>query len=1117
MPYSKLPGKLSTTIFGRGNGTSPAATIPPGTDPDEWQKNERKKQAKQMLLDRQAQKAKKTEEAKAVEEAHLAQEVQGTQQVNQTQLALHISTASTTPNAIKNKSDLVDEVGDEGLEELKSTPSSPAAVGHSSCTDGILPPVTATAAEGPSLLPRATITTTTKRYNTKEWKLIQERNDKTYSYQIFALRPIQHYRIIKIPELESTSSELGLKWLAAIEDKKKSSTISLEVKQVYLHRLPRGAKNKWEKSAEEVSLDSQFKNGPPPLSEYRSRRRKELLDHSQPQEEPSEQQEILQDDEGSALVVEGLDQAQELIHPDVVLPTDVVQPADIAQLTTSSPPNPNKLSPTNFAKKDAEFSVLRFVSNDQTIQNADSDMFLKWNGKSEQTLKVVKGDQEKLSFEFKSIVKIAYDPTEQYLQINYADNGEQIVVFLMNVPPKNWSELQQFCRRVEKKWKVPCDMQEPSFFKVTIENLKKNKNKTKNTSYLHTPERHAGETSRIPQTTSSQKPKEHPATTPSKKTVLRQAGTKRNSQDVLTPAKRDKDTQHLTPAVMSIKAAKLRDKPPTLPQLFTPQKPYCPTDDLLARTSRPISTSPQKINDESKVRKPQAANETEESKVENLKDRGSPVQRSLSIDRRRLLPFGQNPTDTDSPLQLRPPSEDGSLFGSLNLSSPSSPTKCEATHQNPQAFHAVQTPGERYKQQLNAAKASMDVKNVKKTSDQQPRLPLNELASECMGRKSIFDRRESLVAVPAAGMGIASPVSTSHPAHMPKPKPVYPLSHKNSAHNLAEILGDLSATKKENQKPKSIPDSAATPSSISRSPSKSSTKRPTRDGRSSDNLHKLIKKNKPSIPKQSSDTGLFYAKQHFILPVAIGDLVVRLRSKKDMEEFGKHDKYDVFDGPWSILEIAEKQFTVDEDLLNSNDSDDDGNMRKQWEQMLTTEVKLNFPQIKEAKSEAQPWVPISRLLPVLDSSSLVTGKLYPSNSSVASADMYLQLVETLRSGSASLGQSSLNMLVKKKAIDVSSDSVDVVELRTGIFVAIVYVLPDPTADATFEVEKIRNKRLRLYSKSEAKALGVRQDNNEKWTRILLKVSILLSSSAYSAAVLSTYIAIWRTREELCDR
>lgn len=1090
VPYSESPGKPSTTIFKLGNGPIPAATIPPEMDLEEWQKNERKRKAKQMLLDRRAQKVKAI---KAAETASLAQQVQGTQQDNQTQLALHFSEASTIPNSIKNKSDLVDEFGDEGLGELQLTPSSPAAVGHSSCTDGILPPVIATAAERPSLRPRAVKTATRKRpdtkerrrHDTKEWKLIPQASDEINHRQSFASQPIQHYRIVKVPSLEITTSELGLKWLAIIKDQKKSSKLSLEVKQVYLHKLPRGPNKDWEKSAEEVSLDSQFKKDPPALSEYRRQQRMELLDASQQQEEPPAQKEILQANKGPALAVDGLDQPQKLIHP------AAVQPADVAQPTTSSPPNPNKLSPTNLAKKDAEFSVLQFVSNDQTIQSADSDMFLKWNGKTEQTLKVVKGDQEKLSFEFQSIVKIAYNPTEQYLQINYADDGKQMVVFSMKVPPESWSELQQFCRRVEKKWKAPCDMQEPSFFKDTIENLKKNRNKTKkNTTCRHTPERQTREAECIPQTTSSQKPKGHTATTSATKTIRRQAGAKPKSQSVLTSAKNDKDIQHLIPEIMNIMAAKLRDKPLTLPQLVTPKKPYCPTDDLLAKTSQSISKSSRKIGDESKAQKPQAVNETEESKVEDLKDRGSPVQRSLSINRRRLLPLGQNPTDTGSPFQLRPPSEDGSRLGLPNLSSPSSPTKCEAIHQNPQAFNDIQTPGERHKQQLNAAKASMNVKNVKKTSGQQPRPPLNELASECMGRKSIFDRRETLVAVPAADMGITSPMSTSPPSHMPSPKPVHPLSHRDPAHNLPEILEDLSAIKKDNQKSESITDSAATPLSISRRPSNFSTKRPTRDDRSSDNLHKLAKKNKPSTPKKSSGRGLFYGKQRFMIPVAIGDLVVRLRNQKDMEEFGKYDKYDVFDGPWSILEIAEKQFTVDEDIINTKSSDEDGNMRKEWEQMLATEVKLNFPQIKEAKSEAHPWVPINRLLPILDSSSLVTGKLYPSNPSVASADEYLHLIEALRSGSASLGQLSENSPVKKKASKVSKDSVDVVELRTGIFVAVVYVLPDPNADATFEVEKIRNKRLRLYSKSEAKRLGVRQDNYDKWTRILLKVSIL---------------------------
>lgn len=416
---------------------------------------------------------------------------------------------------------------------------------------------------------------------------------------------------------------------------------------------------------------------------------------------------------GPASAVEGLVEAQEVIHPadgqpeetvqpadamqvrdtvqsadnaqpeDAVKPEDTVQPAGIVQPTTVSPPNPNKLSPTNFAKKDAEFSIKQFVTKDQTIESADSDMLLKWNGKSDQTLKVVKGDQEKLSFEFTSIVKIAYQSKEQYLQIHYTDNVEQIVVLFMSVPPNSWSELQQFCRRVEKKWKIPCDMQEPSFFKGTIENWEKIKNKKKNT-YLHTPERrpsnrHIGESDRIPHTASSQKLKRHTSLT--KQFVQKLRGASPNSQNAFTPTKKDKETQHFTPEVISIMAAKLRDKPLTLPKLSTPRKPYCPTDNLLSRTRLSNSISPQKTDDESKAQEPQAVNETEEYKAEDLKGRGSPVHRSLSIHRRRFVSLEQNPTETGSPLQCRPPSSDGSLFRSPNLSSPLNPTTSEATKQ----------------------------------------------------------------------------------------------------------------------------------------------------------------------------------------------------------------------------------------------------------------------------------------------------------------------------------------------------------------------------------------------------------------------------------------------------
>ena len=43
---------------------------------------------------------------------------------------------------------------------------------------------------------------------------------------------------------------------------------------------------------------------------------------------------------------------------------------------------------------------------------------------------------------------------------------------------------------------------------------------------------------------------------------------------------------------------------------------------------------------------------------------------------------------------------------------------------------------------------------------------------------------------------------------------------------------------------------------------------------------------------------LFY--EHTNIPVAVGDLVVRWRTKAELEKGGKRDQYDLFDGPWRI-------------------------------------------------------------------------------------------------------------------------------------------------------------------------------------------------------------------------
>ncbi|ELR05379.1 hypothetical protein VC83_02512 [Pseudogymnoascus destructans] len=127
------------------------------------------------------------------------------------------------------------------------------------------------------------------------------------------------------------------------------------------------------------------------------------------------------------------------------------------------------------------------------------------------------------------------------------------------------------------------------------------------------------------------------------------------------------------------------------------------------------------------------------------------------------------------------------------------------------------------------------------------------------------------------------------------------------------------------------------------------------------------KKLKESHAEPESETRFYYqckSGQDLLLPVAVNDTVIRLRTKKEMEESGKQSKYDVFDGPWTVLGISETSFPLSFDffVLEEEDSDSTVSRQAKWDKMLTTKVKLNFPE----GSMADSWVEISRLLPAID-------------------------------------------------------------------------------------------------------------------------------------------------------
>lgn len=223
--------------------------------------------------------------------------------------------------------------------------------------------------------------------------------------------------------------------------------------------------------------------------------------------------------------------------------------------------------------------------------------------------------------------------------------------------------------------------------------------------------------------------------------------------------------------------------------------------------------------------------------------------------------------------------------------------------------------------------------------------------------------------------------------------------------------------------------------------------------------------------------------QDFLLPVAVNDQVIRLRTKKEMEESGKQSKYDVFDGPWTVLGISETTFPLSSDFFvldEGEDSDSTASRQAKWDTMLTTKIKLNFPE----GSKANQWVELSRLLPAIDPSKIVTGTPIPSSLEVSTHPKYLELSERLRVQPVASG--SCNSFVKIISSDAADGELHVVEIRRGKF-AVVDDIYHKGVDDSCEVTKIRQKRLRLYTKAEAKRMDATQYDDDKWVKRFLAV------------------------------
>ncbi|ELR01974.1 hypothetical protein VC83_02514 [Pseudogymnoascus destructans] len=135
--------------------------------------------------------------------------------------------------------------------------------------------------------------------------------------------------------------------------------------------------------------------------------------------------------------------------------------------------SPKKLSPNNYAKRDARFEVQLLSTKDETVKRdnpsyTSKQMFLEWDGIDREALRVVNGDRECLLVEFGTIRRISYNPTGQHLQLIFnsttQDEAQTVVIAMNALPHEEWVQLQQLFRQVERKWRIRCDQEGMSFF-----------------------------------------------------------------------------------------------------------------------------------------------------------------------------------------------------------------------------------------------------------------------------------------------------------------------------------------------------------------------------------------------------------------------------------------------------------------------------------------------------------------------------------------------------------------------------------------------------------------------------------------------------------------------------
>ncbi|KFY69514.1 hypothetical protein V496_00191 [Pseudogymnoascus sp. VKM F-4515 (FW-2607)] len=728
--------------------------------------------------------------------------------------------------------------------------------------------------------------------------------------------------------------------------------------------------------------------------------------------------------------------------------TDKTEPIGATQLAMAV--SPKKFSPTNWAKRDTRFEVQFLVMKDETIKCTgpgymSKPIFLEWDGIDREALKVVNGDKECLFIEFYTIQRVSYNPTGQHIQLIFkaAAQEEQLqtVVIAMNtLPTEEWVQLQQLFRQVERKWGIRCDQEDMSFFDASIKSITKKPYQKMETPYLNRPDatsqRAAEKLPKAPRRSSVPSASRRQSVGPNLGITSKITKTPKN--------KAERPKAHLSVEVKNIIAAKVIDQPLRIPRLSTPSKSPSVTSSLMSRASQ----SPLKEGIGSQRRTSRGYG-----------DRDSPTKRCIrSQNRGRFAQAPETPERALSPYGL------SSLFGSD-----------DSEHEFSNLEQPDRTPSQRFIDQINKAKM---------ISSSQP----NE------------SPKTSLDLFAQSSVSIVRDRSTQEPG---KPEGGFE-AFIRSIQGPSQVEDDLvSSPSHIRQKRSRSPSPPKLPQPLSLTPVNLVTKL-------SQNAYRILESDRPlkklkeSHAATENETQLYYqckSGQDFLLPVAVDDQVIRLRTKNEMEESGKQSKYDLFDGPWLVLAISETSFPLSSDffVLESEDSDSAASRQAKWDKMLTTKIRLKFPE----GSMADPWVEISRLLPAINPSSIMTGTPIPSSLEVATHSSYLELVDRLRV--QPLAPGSHNSFVKKSSSDAVNDEMYAVEIRKGKFAVFIIIDHNGVSPDLYEVAKIRQKRLRLYTKTKARQVEATQYDDDKWVKRLLTQH---GDIAQNKIVVDEYLCSW---------